>query len=74
MISAPAAAKRLARQPNTCPYCTSVDSLEGEGVDIQDDGKKAEQEVTCSECGASFYVYYRIDYVSVISEPSTEEE
>lgn len=59
--------------PSVCPYCGNFD-LEGEGVDIQDNGRRAMQEITCSRCYASFYTYFTLTRVSVTSLPEKEED
>lgn len=63
-----AAETEMAKEPGKCPYCGG-DNLEGEGVDIQDDARKAQQEVTCADCCASFYLNFRIESVDLINPP-----
>ena len=59
----------LTKSPYKCPYC-SCTQLEGEGVDIGGNARSAEQEVTCPQCGASFYLRFVIDSTAVINGPT----
>ncbi len=66
-----AAIRALIAKPDQCPYCGSTDT-EGEGVDVQDDARRAEQEVGCNACGASWYLRWQLNGAAIINPPSTE--
>lgn len=59
--------------PSVCPYCGNSD-IEGEGVDIQDNGRRAMQETTCTECCARFYTYFTLTRVTVANTPEEEDD
>lgn len=63
------AINRLIKKPDTCPYCGSTDQ-DGEGVDVQDDARRAEQEVTCNNCGAAWYLRWTIANACIIAPPT----
>jgi transposase-like protein len=63
-----AAETAMAKNPSRCPYCGG-ENLEGNGVDIQDDARKAQQEVTCQDCTASFYLNFKIESADLINPP-----
>lgn len=62
----------LSKDPEHCPYCGG--DFEGEGVDIQDSSKAAQQECTCMDCNASFYVNYKFSHANLISGPVRGED
>jgi len=66
------ALKALDKDPEHCPYCGS--DMEGEGVDIQDDSKKAQQECTCMNCSASFYINYKYSDADFINGPEIDDD
>jgi len=66
------ALKALDKDPEHCPYCGG--DMEGEGVDIQDESKAAQQECTCMDCNASFYINYKYSHANFISGPARGED
>lgn len=62
----------LKKDPEHCPYCGS--DMDGEGVDIQDDSKRAQQECTCQRCCASFYLNYKFEDADFINGPDLDED
>lgn len=66
------AIKAYVADPGRCPYCGDTD-LQGEGVDIIDNGKGAQQECNCQGCGASFNTQFTISGAEVFSEPEQKK-
>lgn len=62
------AIKAYVADPSRCPYCGGTD-LQGDGVDIIQNGKGAQQECNCQGCGASFNALFTISGAELFSEP-----
>lgn len=50
-----------------CPFCDSSE-IEGASIDVNAD--VASQEVSCTDCGASWLDHYQLSAYEVVTEPA----